>query len=75
MIPALIWDLQERVPPLDVPPSEGLASGGTSRDCGTSPSIDFDHRRQRTTLPVHPEVEKRCLGGMACKGVPQRGKM
>jgi len=28
MIPAMIGDLQERVPPLDVPPSEGLAFGG-----------------------------------------------
>ena len=28
MIPAMIGDLQERIPPLDVPPSEGLASGG-----------------------------------------------
>ena len=25
-----------------------------------SPHIDFDHRRQRTTSPVRPEVEKRC---------------
>ncbi len=25
MIPAMIGDLQERIPPLDVPPSEGLA--------------------------------------------------
>jgi hypothetical protein len=57
MIPAIFWDLQERVPPLDVPPSEGLASGGTSRHCGTSPHIDFDHRRPRATSPVRPEVE------------------
>ena len=28
MIAAMIGDLQERIPPLDVPPSEGLASGG-----------------------------------------------
>ena len=49
MIPEVIGDLQERVPPLDVPPSEGLATGGTSRHCGTSPNIDFDQRRQQTT--------------------------
>ncbi len=52
MIPEVIGDLQERVPPLDVPPSEGLATGGTSRHCGTSPNIDFDQRRQQTTSRV-----------------------
>ena len=32
-IPALIGDLRERVPPLDAPPSEGLASG-RPQSCG-----------------------------------------
>ena len=55
MIPAVIRDLQERIPPLDVPPSEGFASGRAP----ANPHIDFDHRRPRTTSPVLPEVENR----------------
>ena len=60
MIPAVIRDLRERIPPLDVPPSEGFASRGTSHRCGTNLHIDFDHRRPRTTSPVRRKVEKRC---------------
>ena len=52
MIPAVIGDLQERVP------SEELVSGWTSRHCGTSPHIDFDHHRPRTTSHVRPKVAK-----------------
>ncbi len=54
MFPAMIWDLRERVPPLDVPPSEGLASGGASRRRGISPYTDFNHRRLGTASTITP---------------------
>jgi hypothetical protein len=61
MIPAMIGDLRERVPPLDVPPSEGLASGGKSRHCGTSRHIDFYRRRSGTAATVRPRAKTRFM--------------
>ena len=58
MIPAMIWDLQERFPPLDVPPSEGLASGWQSCHGKTRLQTGFNHRRRRTTSTLHPTVTK-----------------
>jgi len=67
MIPAMIWDLRERVPPLDVPsldvpsldvpPLEGLAFGGTSRHCGTSPRFDFNHPRLEAASTGRPSTK------------------
>ena len=48
------------VPPTDVSPSEGFASGGTSHKCRTSSQIAFDHHRRLTTSPVRQVVERRC---------------
>jgi hypothetical protein len=60
MIPAMIGDLQERVPPLDVPPSEGFVSEGTSRHRWTNSHIVFDQRRPCTTSHFRPEEENGC---------------
>ncbi len=52
MIPAMIWDLQERVR-TQVPPKEEHPTGGST---SVSPHIDFDHYRQGNTSPVRPAV-------------------
>ncbi len=59
----------------DASPSEGgTSNGGASRHCGTSPNIDFDHRRLRTISPGRLEEEKRCYldGWKACAGAHGR---
>ncbi len=63
--PAMMRDLRERVPPLDLPPLEGLASGGRS------PHFNFNDRRQRTTStgrsPAKTSIQDVCVPGQGIR--------